>query len=82
MNFDGVLAESEQDRAERTLRKLSTHDISRWALTGGIAAEIHIRRGGGKSGSRPLRDLDFIVSSFDCIPEGVGRDFFVRHVHP
>jgi len=82
MIFDGVLAESEQDRAERTLRKLSTHDISRWALTGGIAAEIYIRRGGGRSGSRPLHDLDFIVSSFDCIPEGVGRDFLVRHVHP
>ena len=82
MNFDSVLTESERDRAERTLRKLSTHDISRWALTGGLAAEIHIQRGGGKSASRPLHDLDFIVSSFDCIPEGVGSDFLVRHVHP
>ena len=56
MNFDGVLTESERDRAERTLRKLSTHDISRWALAGGIAAEIHIRRRGGRSAFRPLHD--------------------------
>lgn len=82
MIFDDVLSKHDRNRAERTLHKLYQHDISRWALTGGFAVEHHIRRGGGKPGPRLLHDIDFIVPSFDCIPESLGRDFLVRHAHP
>ena len=82
MIFDGVLSKEEQARAERTLSKLLTHDISRWALTGGFATEIHLRQAGTEPTLRSLNDLDFIVCSFDSIPESIGRDFLIRHVHP
>jgi len=81
MIFEGVLSEFDK-RAERTIRKLVRHDISRWALTGGFATEIHIKRCGGSSEPRPLHDIDFIVSSFDGIPQSLSRDFLFRHVHP
>jgi hypothetical protein len=80
--FDGVMTQEEQARAERSLGKLLTHDISQWALTGGFAVEMQIRQAGGESVVRPLHDLDFIVSSFDGIPVSIGRDFLIRHVHP
>jgi hypothetical protein len=67
---------------ERTLRKLMRHDVSRWALTGGFAIEAHIKRCGGETAIRPLHDIDFIVDSFDCIPESLAGDFLLRHVHP
>lgn len=82
MIFEGVVSKEEQVRAERSLSKLLAHDISRWALTGGFAIEFHIRQAGGESVMRPLHDMDFIVSSFDCIPVSIGRDFLIRHVHP
>jgi hypothetical protein len=82
MISDGVLSKAEQLRVERTFDKLSKHDTSRWALTGGFATELHIRRLGGEPALRSLHDVDFIVSSFDCIPESLGRDFLIRHVHP
>lgn len=31
---------------------------------------------------RPLTDIDFIVDTFDCIPESLSQDFLFRHVHP
>jgi len=82
MIFEDALSESDKPRAERTLRKLFRHDISRLALTGGFATETHLKRRGGLASIRPLHDIDFIVSSFDCIPTGLSEDFLFRHVHP
>ena len=82
MIFEDVISESDKLRAERTLGKLFRHDVSRWALTGGFATEIHIKRRGGLASIRPLHDIDFIVSSFDCIPTTLSEDFLFRHVHP
>jgi hypothetical protein len=76
------LSEFDRDRAEKTSDKLAHHDISRWALTGGLATELHIVRHTGKSVLRSLNDLDFLVSSFDCIPTSLAREFLLRHVHP
>jgi hypothetical protein len=82
VRFQDFLSEFDHDRFGRTLRKLMRHDLSRWALTGGFAIEAHIRRCGGETAIRPLHDIDFIVSSFDCIPESLADDFLLRHVHP
>jgi hypothetical protein len=82
MTYDDVLSEFDRERAERTFRKLFCHDLSRWALMGGFAIESHIKRCGGGGAIRPLHDIDFIVSSFDCIPASLAEDFLLRHVHP
>ncbi len=63
------------ERFLSTLRNLEKHDISRWALTGGLAMGTH-------RSSRPLNDIDFLADSFDCIPETLAADFLFRHVHP
>ena len=31
---------------------------------------------------RSLNDIDFIASSFDCIPQTLADDFLFRHIHP
>ncbi len=82
MIFDGFLAGRDLDRADRTFCKLGRHDISRWALTGGFATELHIAQHGASQSIRSLNDIDFIVPSFDCIPESMREDFLLRHVHP
>jgi hypothetical protein len=69
------------DRALRVFRKLASHDIRQWALTGGLAIEIHLLRFGRQPIIRPLNDVDFIAGSFDCIPETLASDFLFRHVH-
>src|SRR6266436_624974 len=69
-------------RVARTFRNLALHDISRWALTGGVDIEFHILRRGGESIIRCLHDLDFITASFDSIPETLGSKLLLRHVHP
>jgi hypothetical protein len=66
----------------RVIRKLAGHDIRHWALTGGIAFEIHALRLGLQPSRRTLNDLDFVAESFGCIPESLPRDFLFRHVHP
>ncbi len=75
-------SESDRGPAQQTLDKLAHHDISRWALTGGLATELHIERHAGMSVLRPLNDLDFLVTSFDCIPASLAGEFLLRHVHP
>jgi hypothetical protein len=80
--YDTALSEFDRARAEQTFRKLLRHDVSRWALTGGLATEAHLERCGGEATIRPLHDIDFIVSSFDCIPASLADDFLLRHVHP
>lgn len=76
------LSVTDQDRALRSFRKLAGHEIGRWALTGGVAIEIHGARLGGEPSIRVLNDFDFITDSFDFIPETLANDFLFRHIHP
>jgi len=79
---DRFLCAADAERVLKTLQKLSQHDISGWALAGGLAVEIHCLRGGLSSSIRPLNDIDFVAAAFDCAPETLARDFLFRHVHP
>jgi hypothetical protein len=79
---DGFLSGAEAERALKTAQKLSQHDISGWALAGGLAVEIHCLGGGLSSCIRPLNDIDFVAAAFDCSPETLAGDFLFRHVHP
>ena len=76
------LSAADYDRATRSLRKLAQHDVRGWALTGGVALEIHRARLRGTAAIRTLNDLDFIVDSFDSIPHTLANDFLFRHIHP
>ena len=78
----GLLGQAGAERALATFQKLAPHDISRWALTGGLAVEIHLLRGGRPSAIRALNDIDFIAEGFDCVPRTLAGDFLFRHVHP
>jgi hypothetical protein len=69
-------------RAFNTLRKLALHEVSRWALAGGLAVEFHCLRNEDSHPIRHLSDIDFVVPAFECIPETLARDFLFRHVHP
>jgi hypothetical protein len=82
MAIDLFLNAADSARVARTFLNLARHDISRWGLTGGVAIELHILRLGGKPLIRRLHDLDFVAASFDSIPEAIGRELLLRHVHP
>ena len=82
MELDLFLNAADSARVARTFRKLAVHDISRWALTGGVAIEFHVLRRGGEPIMRPLHDIDFVTASFDCIPQTLGSELLLRHVHP
>lgn len=69
-------------RLSRTLGLPARHNVSRWALTGGTAVELHLRKMGAPPLVRPLHDLDFIAASFDCLPVSLGDLVISRHVHP
>ena len=73
---------ADTDRASQVFRKLQRRDLRAWVLTGGIAVEIHRLRLGCEPSIRVLNDLDFVVSSFDCIAETLACDFLCRHLHP
>lgn len=72
----------DMDRVFRTIRKLAGHDISDWALTGGLAVEMHIQKRGHTPRVRALNDLDFITREFEGIPTSLAGEFLFRHVHP
>jgi hypothetical protein len=76
------LSSGDSTRAFHTLRKLGLHDVSRWVLVGGLAVEFHCLRSGHSPAIRQLNDIDFIVPTFECIPETLTRDFLFRHLHP
>jgi hypothetical protein len=76
------LSVGDADRALNALRKLASHDCREWAVTGGLAIEIHHLHRGQQPSIRSLNDLDFIARSFDCIPQTLADDFLFRHVHP
>lgn len=77
-----ALSTGDSERAFNTLRKLALHEVSRWALVGGLAVEFHCLRGGHSHPIRHLNDIDFVAPAFDCIPETLSREFLFRHVHP
>jgi len=76
------LSLDDANRALRTFRKLRRHDIQGWALTGGLAVEVHRLHRGCNGSVRALNDIDFIAESFDAIPESLADDFLFRHIHP
>jgi hypothetical protein len=82
MAIDSFLNAADSARVARTFLNLARHDISGWALTGGVAIELHILRLGGKAIVRRLNDLDFVAASFDSIPETIGSELLLRHIHP
>jgi len=82
MEFNRFLDRKDAERAARTLRKVAACDISRWALTGGLAVEIHLLQHGRESGGRRLRDMDFVAADFEDIPASLGSEVLFRHVHP
>ena len=63
------LSVADANRALRTLRRLGHHDIRGWALTGGLAVEVHCLLRGGWPSLRALNDIDFIAESFGSILE-------------
>jgi hypothetical protein len=82
MGLNAFLNATDAGRAERTLQKLARHDLSGWALTGGLAIEMHILSLGGEPICRPLHDVDFIADGFEAIPVGIAAELMLRHVHP
>jgi hypothetical protein len=80
--LDRFLCAAEAKRALKTVQKLLLHDISGWALAGGLAVEIHCLRGGLSSSTRPLNDIDFVGAAFHSAPDTLAEDFLFRHVHP
>lgn len=76
------LAASDAERATAVMRKLQRHGTLEWALTGGLAVEIHAIRCGLPTPRRTLNDIDFVVPRFDCIQESIGSNFLCRHIHP
>jgi len=80
--IERFLSLADTGRALRTLRKLSRHKIESWALTGGLALEIHRLLQGCLPVARALNDLDFVTSSFDRLSESLADDFMFRHIHP
>jgi hypothetical protein len=82
MSLELFLSGADCARVAMTVRRLEAHDVSRWALTGGMAIEFHILNRGGTPTMRPLHDIDFIAPSFDCIPQTLGPALLLRHVHP
>jgi len=69
-------------RATDALQKLHRHDTQQWVLSGGFATEIHSILHELEPSNRSLNDIDFVVSSFEHVPESLSRDFLCRHIHP
>ncbi|HEY4741511.1 MAG TPA: hypothetical protein VIH76_13025 [Candidatus Acidoferrales bacterium] len=82
MALNSFLTAADSARVRRTFRKLALHDTSRWALTGGIAIELHVLRCGGQPIVRQLHNIDFMAAAFDAIPKSLGSALLLRHVHP
>jgi hypothetical protein len=80
--FERFLAEADVQRVGACLTTLRRHGVAAWALTGGIAIELRLIERGGEVEIRSLNDLDFATTSFDSIPNTLGSEFLVRHVHP
>jgi len=64
------------------LRRLARHRVEGWALTGGLAIEIHLVLAGAGPQRRALNDIDFVAEEFADIPETLAGESSVRHIHP
>ena len=80
--LERLLSVSDSTRAFDLLKRLGQHHIEPWALTGGLAIEMHVVLAGQTPQRRSLNDLDFIATHFADIPETLARHFLFRHVHP
>ena len=80
--FDRFLTEPEVRRVATCLDRLRHCGVTEWALTGGLAVELRLAERGGQVEPRALNDLDFVTASFDSVPNSLGVEFLVRHVHP
>ena len=78
-----ILSTGDSERAFITLQKLALHKASRWALVGGLAVGVSLPAWRARPFDPPTSmTSDFVVSSFDDIPESLAREFLFRHVHP
>jgi hypothetical protein len=82
MDLTPFLSPADANRAARTLAMLRCHSIQPFVLTGGLAVELHHVRLGLAADPRPLNDMDFLVGTFDEIPQTLSADLLFRHVHP
>src|SRR5690242_3131289 len=80
--LERLLSVSDSMRAFDLLKRLGQHRIEPWALTGGLAIEMHVVLAGQTPQRRSLNDLDFFATHFADIPETLPRHFLFRHVHP
>jgi hypothetical protein len=80
--FERFLAEADVRRVGTCLATLQRHGVAEWALTGGVAIELRLIELSGEVETRSLNDLDFATASFDTVPNTLGTEFLVRHVHP
>jgi hypothetical protein len=76
------MSSEDSARATDALQKLRRHQTQQWVITGGLATEIHSILHGLQPSIRSLNDIDFVVSSFEYVPESLSRDFLCRHIHP
>lgn len=80
--FERFLAEADVRRVHACLAILLQHGVAEWALTGGIAIELRLIQRGNQVEQRSLNDLDFATTSFSTVPNTLGTEFLIRHVHP
>ena len=82
MSFALFLSGQDYDRFTRTFAKLARHGLTDWALTGGLAVELHMCRLEIQPLMRTLNDIDLVANSFEFPPHALAKDFLFRHVHP
>jgi len=80
--LERLLSVFDLTRALDLLERLSQHRTHSWALSGGLAIEIHVLRAGLTPRKRSLNDMDFIATGFADIPRTLAKNFLFRHVHP
>jgi hypothetical protein len=82
MGLSEFLSGQDAELARRTLARLRLYSTSPLVLTGGLAVELHRRRGELAIEPRPLNDIDFLVEAFEAIPSTAFAGMIFRHVHP
>lgn len=80
--FAPFLSPSDCLRASESLAKLLACGLCECALTGGVAAELHLVAQGRRAEQRVLNDLDLVVESFEAIPAAIAEGFLLHHIHP
>lgn len=80
--LDAIFNSNHALRLSQTLRYLASPDFSSLALTGGIAIEYCLMIRGTPNIARELNDLDLIAGGFARIPQTIGKQCLIRHLHP